>query len=44
METRGHFDLNAELKIWISSAIEPSESLDNHIVEIQQALAIAVLK
>lgn len=48
VETSGHFDLDAELKIWISSAIEPSESLkfrkDNHIVEIQQALAIAVLK
>lgn len=48
VETSGHFDLDAELKIWISSAVEPSVSLqfrkDNHIVDIQQALAIAVLK
>lgn len=47
VETSGHFDLDAELKIYISSAIEPSESLtfskDSHIVEIQQALAQAIL-
>lgn len=47
VETSGHLDLDAELKIWISSAIEPSESLqfrkDNSINDIQQALALAVL-
>lgn len=47
VETSGHFDLDAELKIWISSATEPSEILqfnsDRNVVEIQQALAAAVL-
>ncbi|WP_273451579.1 PH domain-containing protein [Streptococcus ferus] len=48
VETSGHFDLDAELKIWISSALEPIETLqfksDHSVVEIQQALAAAVLK
>ncbi|MGM0124757.1 hypothetical protein IGI37_002151 [Enterococcus sp. AZ194] len=48
IETSGHFDLDAELKIWISSGLEPAESLqfskDKSINEIQKALAIAVLK
>lgn len=48
VETPGHFDLDAELKIWISSAMEPAEVLqfksDRNVVEIQQALAAAVLK
>ncbi|MFC3931651.1 PH domain-containing protein [Streptococcus dentapri] len=48
VETSGHFDLDAELKIWISSAEEPAEVLqfksDRNVVEIQQALAAAVLK
>ncbi|MFU2204144.1 PH domain-containing protein [Streptococcus pluranimalium] len=48
VETLGHFDLDAELKIWISSAMEPAEILqfksDKNIVQIQQALAAAVLK
>ncbi|MEQ9764207.1 PH domain-containing protein [Streptococcus jiangjianxini] len=48
VETSGHFDLDAELKIWISSAVEPAEILqfksDKNIVQIQQALAAAVLK
>ncbi len=48
VETSGHFDLDAELKIWVSSASEPAEVLqfnsDNNVVEIQQALAAAVLK
>lgn len=48
VETSGHFDLDAELKIWVSSASEPAEVLqfnsDNNVVEIQQALAEAVLK
>ena len=47
VETTGHFDLDAELKIWISSAVEPSEILtfrsDSSVIEIQQALASAVL-
>ncbi|MGX7420355.1 PH domain-containing protein [Carnobacterium gallinarum] len=47
VETSGHFDLDAELSIFISSAIEPAETLtfskDRHIVEIQQALAQAIL-
>ena len=48
VETSGHFDLDAELKIWVSSAVEPSEVLqfksDNSDIEIQQALASAVFK
>lgn len=47
VETSGHFDLDAELKIWISSAAEPAEILqfksDNSVIAIQQALAAAVL-
>ena len=48
VETSGHFDLDAELKIWVSSAVEPSEVLqfkrDNSVIEIQRALASAVFK
>ena len=48
VETSGHFDLDAELKIWVSSADEPSEVLqfksDSSVIEIQQALASAVFK
>lgn len=48
VETSGHFDLDAELKIWISGAVEPAQSLqfrkDKNITEIQQALATAILK
>ena len=47
VETTGHFDLDAELKIWISSALEPSESLsfrsDDSVLEIQRLLAEAIL-
>ena len=47
VETSGHFDLDTELKIWISSAELPAESLqfrsDDSIVAIQKALAQAVL-
>ncbi|WP_034536773.1 PH domain-containing protein [Carnobacterium inhibens] len=47
VETTGHFDLDAELKIFISSAAEPAITLqftnDKHITAIQQALALAVL-
>ncbi|MBF7093984.1 PH domain-containing protein [Streptococcus sp. HF-1907] len=48
VETSGHLDLDAKLKIWISSAAEPAEVLqfnsDHNVVEIQQALAEAVLR
>ena len=48
VETSGQFDLDAELKIWISAAAEPAEVLqlksDRNVVEIQQALAEAVLR
>ena len=48
VETSGHFDLDAELKIWVSSAVEPSEVLqfksDSSVIQIQQALASAVFK
>ena len=48
VETAGHFDVDAELKIWISSGVEPAESFqfrkDRSIYDIQKALAIAVLK
>lgn len=48
VETSGHFDLDAELKIWISGAVEPAQSLqfkkDKSITQIQQALATAILK
>ena len=41
VETTGHFDLDAELKIFISSAVEPAITLqftnDKHITAIQQA-------
>ena len=47
VETSGHFDLDSELKIWISSSVEPSETLqfhsDNNVIAIQKALAQAVL-
>lgn len=47
VETSGHFDLDAELKIWISSAAEPAETLqfnsDKSVIAIQKALASAVL-
>lgn len=48
VEMSGHFDLDAELKIWISSGVEPAETLqfknDKSVVQIQQALAQAVLR
>ncbi len=47
VETSGHFDMDAELKIWISSALEPAEVLqfksDRNVIDIQKALAAAVL-
>lgn len=48
VETSGHFDLDAELKIWISSGVEPVENLqfrsDDSVIAIQQALAAAVFR
>ncbi|KIP21145.1 hypothetical protein JV16_01639 [Anoxybacillus ayderensis] len=48
IETAGHFDLDAELKIWISSAIEPTISKqfrkDKSIYDVQKALASYVAK
>lgn len=48
VETSGYFDLDAELKIWISSATEPAEILqfksDKSVIAIQKALATAVLE
>lgn len=47
IETAGHFDLEAELKIWVSSEIEPSvvkqfnRSVD--VYEVQKVLAHHVL-
>lgn len=48
VETSGHFDLDAELKIWISSAELPAETIqfrkDKNIVAVQKALALALSK
>ena len=48
VETSGHFDLDAELKIWLPSAAEPAEILqfksDKSVIAIQKALATAVLE
>ena len=48
VETAGHFDLDAELKIWVSSAQEPAEvqqfTSDRSVIAIQKALAEAVLR
>lgn len=47
VETSGHFDLDAELKVWVSSGVEPAEALqfrkDKNVTAVQQALAMAVL-
>ncbi|MCC3157972.1 PH domain-containing protein [Hymenobacter sp. 15J16-1T3B] len=42
METTGHFDLDAELKIWIRGATEPISKTfrnDQNILDISRALA-----
>ncbi|MGZ9585542.1 PH domain-containing protein [Paenibacillus marinisediminis] len=48
IETAGTFDLDAELKIWISSAVEPTVSKtfkkDSNVYEVQSLLAEKVLK
>lgn len=47
IETAGHFDLDAELKIWISGSAEPLEKQFNrslNIYELQSVLAEYVLR
>ena len=48
IETAGHFDLDAELKIWVSSAIEPTiEKKFNrkvNIYDVQKVLAHHLLQ
>ena len=47
IETAGHFDLEAELKIWISSAATPIQKTFNsklNIYDVQSVLASYVLK
>jgi hypothetical protein len=47
VETSGHFDLDAELKIWISSSDTPIEKefkKDSNIYEAQKTLASFVMK
>lgn len=47
VETAGNFDFDSELKIYISSEVEPTISLnfgnDKSIEDIQKALAMAIL-
>ncbi|WP_295544223.1 PH domain-containing protein [uncultured Thiohalocapsa sp.] len=46
VETAGHFDLDAELKVWVSGASAPIEKTlrgTENVTEIQKALATAVL-
>jgi hypothetical protein len=45
VETAGHFDLESELKIWISGTVEPLQrtfSRGRAILEVQKALATHV--
>lgn len=47
VETAGHFDLDAELKIWISGAPAPIQKQFNNklnIYEVQSVLATYVMK
>ena len=47
IETAGNFDLDAELKIWISGTLEPIEKRFNknlNIYEVQCVLAMYILK
>jgi len=47
IETAGHFDLDAELKIWVSGTAEPIQKQFNkklNIYEVQSVLAAYVLK
>lgn len=46
-ETSGHFDLDGEVKIWISGQVEPSERINfkkgQALTEVQQILASKTL-
>ena len=47
VETTGHFDLDTELKIWISGGQSPFQRQfrkDNNIYDVQKALATYVLR
>jgi hypothetical protein len=47
IETGGHFDLDAELKIWVSGTAEPIQKRFNkklNIYEVQSVLATYVLR
>jgi hypothetical protein len=47
VETAGHFDLDAELKVWVTGSPEPIELQFNkklNIYEVQAVLAAYVLK
>jgi len=47
VESSGHFDLDAELKIWISGSHEPISKefkKDKNIYDVQKALAKYVMK
>ncbi|TGE34290.1 PH domain-containing protein [Desulfosporosinus sp. Sb-LF] len=47
IETAGHFDLDAELKIWISGSQQPISKefkKDNNIYDVQRTLAKYVAK
>ena len=47
VETAGHFDLDAELKIWISGIVEPIHKefkKDKNIYDVQKALAMYIMK
>lgn len=47
VETAGHFDLDAELRIWITGSEEPIEKEfknDSNIYDIQKMLATYVLR
>ena len=47
VETTGHFDMDAELKIWISASQSPFQKQfrkDSNIYEVQKALATYILR
>lgn len=47
IETGGHFDLDAELKVWVSGSATPFQKTFNKrlsIYEVQSVLASYVLK
>lgn len=40
VETAGHFDLDAELKIWVSGAAEPAQYLQYLFVKLSETTAL----